>query len=54
MNAELEKLVRAERKNRIALTELRNIKQKLSAQTAPDAKLMKLVDDGIAELLKKG
>lgn len=52
MKAELEKLVAKERKFRRELAELRGLLRRLKQQVNPDPKALKLVEEGIAELLK--
>lgn len=51
MKAELEKLVKAERKHKRELAELRQLKHRLSQQASPDAKSVRMVDEEIARLL---
>lgn len=52
MKAELEKLIKSERKNKRELAELRALRQKLKEQVSPDQKVLKMIDDQISELLK--
>lgn len=53
MKAELEKVLLAERKNKRQLAELRALRLKLTReQVAPDQKVLKMIDDEIAALLK--
>ena len=52
MKAELEKLVKAERKHKRELAELRAMRNKVAQQVNPDQKVLKMIDEAIAELLK--
>lgn len=52
MKKELEELLKAERKNRRQLVELRATRQKVMQQSQPDAKVLKMIDEEIAALLK--
>lgn len=52
MKAELEKMVKAERKFKRELAELRALREKVSQQAQPDQKVLKMIDDEIAHLLK--
>lgn len=52
MKSELEKLVKAERKNKRQLAELRSMRKKVSEQVNPDQKVLKMIDEEIAALLK--
>lgn len=52
MKEELKKLVKAERKNKRELAELRAVRQKVSQQVSPDQKVLKMIDEEIAALLK--
>lgn len=52
MHADLEKMVKAERKNKRELAELRAMRQKVSQQKDPDLKVLKMIDEEIAKLLK--
>lgn len=52
MKQELNALLLKERKWKRELAELRAIRQKLGAQVAPDPRMLKMVDEEIANLLK--
>ena len=52
MKAELEKLVKAERKHKRELAELRAMRAKVERQVQPDKKVLQMIDEAIAELLK--
>ena len=52
MKAELERMIKAERKHRRELAELRGMRQKVQQQVNPDQKVLKMIDEAIAELLK--
>lgn len=51
MKAELEKLIKQERKHKRELAELRQMKQKVAQQVTPDQKVLKMLDEEIAKLL---
>lgn len=50
MKQELEKLVKAERKNKRELAELRSLRQKVAQQKAPDHKILAEIDAEIKKL----
>lgn len=52
MREELRKMVAAERKHKRELDELRKMREKVSRQTQPDVKVLKMIDEEIAALLK--
>lgn len=52
MKHEVSKLLFAERKFKRELAELRAVRHKLGAMVAPDQKMIKMVDDEIAAMLK--
>lgn len=52
MKAELEKLVKAERKHKRELAELRAMRQKQAQLVAPDQKVLKMIDEEIDRLQK--
>lgn len=52
MKAELEKLVKAERKHKRELAELRAMREKVNRSTAPDQKVLKMIDEEIDKILK--
>lgn len=52
MKKELEDLVKAERKHRRQLVELRAMREKVARQVQPDQKVLKMIDEEIAALLK--
>lgn len=52
MQKELENLLSAERKNRRQLAELRATRKKVAQQKQPDAKVLAMIDEEIARLLK--
>lgn len=52
MKAEIEKLIKAERKSKRQLAELRAMRQKVAQQVQPDQKVLKAIDEEIANLLK--
>lgn len=52
MKQELMKVLQQERKYKRELAELRALRQKIMAHVNPDQKLLKMIDDEIASLLK--
>lgn len=52
MKPELEKMIKAERKFKRELAELRAMRQKVQQQKNPDAKVLAMIDEEIAQLLK--
>lgn len=52
MQKELENLLKAERKNKRQLAELRATRQRVAQQKSPDAKVLAMIDEEIARLLK--
>lgn len=52
MKDELTKLLAAERKHKRQLDELRKMREKVARQTQPDQKVLKMIDEEIASLLK--
>lgn len=52
MKEELSKLVKAERRHKRELAELRQMREKVMRQKQPDAKVLAMIDQEIAELLK--
>lgn len=52
MKDDLQKLLKAERKNKRQLTELRAMRQKVAQQKQPDPKVLAMIDEEIAALLK--
>lgn len=52
MKSELEKLVKAERKYKRELAELRAMRQKVSQQKSPDPKVLAMIDEEIDKLQK--
>lgn len=52
MKAELAKLIKAERKHKRELAELRAMRQKVAQQKPPDPKVLAMIDEQIAELTK--
>lgn len=51
MKSEIEKLIKAERKNRRELAEVRSMREKVARQAQPDQKVLKMLDEEIARLL---
>lgn len=52
MKSELEKLVKAERKHKRELAELRALRQKHLAHKSPDQKVLAMIDDEVKKLLE--
>lgn len=52
MREELKKMVTAERKHARELAELRALRKKVGQQKEPDQKVLKMIDEEIAALLK--
>ena len=52
MKDDLKALIKAERKNKRELAELRAMRQKVAQQKAPDAKVLAMIDEEIARLTK--
>lgn len=50
MKEALSKLVKAERKNRRELAELRAVRQKVAQQKVPDQKVLAMIDEEITRL----
>lgn len=52
MKAELEKLVKAERKHKRELAELRALRQRVSQHKSPDQKTLAMIDEEVKRLLE--
>lgn len=52
MREELVKIIKAERKSKRELAELRATREKVARQASPDQKVLKMIDEEIDKLLK--